>query len=202
MRRLGPPTPYPFRACTGDLGRRAFITLPSQEPQCLVATKILPYHRKRLYELIADVDSYSTFVPYCSHSRVLGWSSPDSDGRRWPTLADLHVGWGGFNEVFTSRLRCTPGVSVEALSGGSTSDGYQDASAVFKTLETLWSLEAISQQDMTSPSTLVRLTVKYQFTNPLYAAVSSAVSEKMAGLMIEAFEKQAYDRLGHQQSCL
>lgn len=189
--------------------RRAFFSLPTRSDnsnthQTLTATRTLPYQSDALYELIADVDSYAQFVPYCSHSRVTRWTDPDTNGRKWPTLADLHVGWGGFNEEFTSRLRCVPGVSVEAVSGGSGA-GSGDASAVFKSLVTRWSLRSLSSSSLTSsttssqassPSTEVHLAIKYQFTNPLYAAVSAAVSDKVAGLMIEAFEKQAFKRLG------
>ncbi|KAL7817019.1 dehydrase and lipid transport domain-containing protein [Trichoderma aethiopicum] len=191
----------------GPSSRRAFISLPgtSPSPQTLVATRTLPYAREPLYELIADVDSYSSFVPYCSRSRVTQWSPPDASGRRWPALADLHVGWGGFDEKFTSRLRCVPGVSVEARSGGSAGDGddsgpAKDASSVFKTLETLWSLTPVKTQPAaTTPSTEVRLTITFEFVNPLYAAVSAAVSDKMAGLMIEAFEKRVHDKLSAQR---
>ncbi|KAL6852040.1 dehydrase and lipid transport domain-containing protein [Trichoderma novae-zelandiae] len=181
------------------LSRRAFISLPGSSPQSLVATRTLPYAHEPLYELIADVDSYSAFVPYCSHSRVTQWSPPDASGRRWPALADLHVGWGGFDEAFTSRLRCVPGVSVEARSGGSAEDGpARDASSVFKTLETMWYLTPVARQSA-APSTEVRLTIKFEFVNPLYAAVSAAVSDKMAGLMIEAFEKRVHSKLSAQQ---
>ncbi|PTB62772.1 hypothetical protein BBK36DRAFT_1162558 [Trichoderma citrinoviride] len=185
---------------TPALSRRAFISLPGSSPQSLVATRTLPYAREPLYELIADVDSYSAFVPYCSHSRVTQWSPPDASGRRWPALADLHVGWGGFDEVFTSRLRCVPGVSVEARSGGSAGDGpAKDASSVFKTLETLWYLTPVARQSAATPSTEVRLTIQFEFVNPLYAAVSAAVSDKIAGLMIEAFEKRVHHKLSAQQ---
>ncbi|KAK0758702.1 hypothetical protein N5P37_009101 [Trichoderma harzianum] len=179
--------------------RRAFISLPGTSPQTLLATRTLPYRHEPLYELIADVDSYSAFVPYCSHSQVTKWSSPDDSGRRWPALADLHVGWGGFDEVFTSRLLCVPGVSVEARSGGSAGGGLaQDASSVFKTLETLWYLTPVARQSA-APSTEVRLTIKFEFVNPLYAAVSAAVSDKIAALMIDAFEKRVHHKLGAQQ---
>ncbi|KAL6822408.1 dehydrase and lipid transport domain-containing protein [Trichoderma camerunense] len=180
--------------------RRAFISLPGTSPQTLLATRTLPYRHEPLYELIADVDSYSSFVPYCSHSQVTKWSSPDDSGRRWPAIADLHVGWGGFDEVFTSRLLCVPGVSVEARSGGSAGGGSlaQDASSVFKTLETLWYLTPVARQSA-APSTEVRLTIKFEFVNPLYAAVSAAVSDKIAALMIDAFEKRVHYKLGAQQ---
>ncbi|POR33337.1 Coenzyme Q-binding protein coq10, mitochondrial [Tolypocladium paradoxum] len=176
--------------------RRSFFSLPGggDATQRLAATRTLPYARDPLYELIADVDSYHRFVPYCSLSRVTHWAPPDPRGRRWPARADLHVGWGGFSEAFSSRLRCVPGVSVEAVSGDPTAAGAEAASAVFRSLVTRWSLEPRAHGPA-APSTEVRLTIEYQFVNPLYAAVSAAVSDKVAGLMIEAFEKQARERL-------
>ena len=176
--------------------KRRFFTLPSTDlTQRLTASCTLPYLSTRLYSVIADIDSYSTFVPYCSHSRVTQWSSPDSEGAQWPTRADLHVGWGGFDEKFTSTLTCVPYQSVEAISGGS-SDGLSEtnASEVFKTLVTRWSLKPISENPK-SPSTEVNLAITYHFANPLYAAVSSAVSDKIASIMIEAFKMQAAVRL-------
>ncbi|KAF5000578.1 hypothetical protein FDECE_11187 [Fusarium decemcellulare] len=179
--------------------RRSFISLPSSEPQRLTATRTLPYSSEPLYDLIADVDSYSSFVPYCSRSRVTRWSTPDSaTGRRYPTVADLHVGWGGFDEVFTSRLRCVPGQSVEAVSGETVPGGSgPDASAVFRSLVTRWSVRPIVGPP--APRTEVHLAIDFQFTNPIYGAVSAAVSDKVAGMMIEAFEKRAREQLGSQR---
>ena len=173
---------------------RSFISIPgltdNSSSQHLTATRTLPYATGPLYTLIADVDSYSAFVPYCSHSRVISHSLPDPEtGVRQPILADLHVGWGGFDEKFTSRLRCVPGVSVEALSGGGGEDG--NASAVFKSLVTRWTLRKVEEK-----KTEVHLDIKYQFTSPLYAAVSAAVSDRVATMMVEAFEKQAKQQLG------
>ncbi len=177
--------------------RRPFFTLPNGNSQTLTASRTLPYSQAELYELVADVDSYSQFVPYCAKSRVTHWSAPDDFGRKWPTLADLHVGWGGLNEEFTSRLHCVPGVSVEAVSGDPAgTSSASDASAVFKSLVTRWSLRPLKAQS--SPSTEVNLSIKYQFTNPLYAAVSAAVSDKVAALMIEAFEMRAREQLGQR----
>ncbi|KAF4986956.1 hypothetical protein FGRMN_10601 [Fusarium graminum] len=179
--------------------RRSFISFPSSEPQRLTANRTLPYPAEPLYDLIADVDSYSSFVPYCSRSRVTRWSDPDpATGRRYPTLADLHVGWGGFDEIFTSRLRCIPGESVEAVSGETVPGGRgPDASAVFRSLVTRWSMRSMGGSH--SPRTEVHLAINFQFTNPLYGAVSAAVSDKVAGMMIEAFEKRAFEKLGSQR---
>jgi coenzyme Q-binding protein COQ10 len=91
-------------------------------------------------------------------------------------------------------LHCEPGVFVEAVSGDAVAGGPSGAAAIFKSLVTRWSLHPVAQQPSTS--TEVRLSIKYEFVNPLYAAVSAAVSDKVAGMMVEAFEKRAQEKLG------
>ncbi|KAI5862814.1 dehydrase and lipid transport-domain-containing protein [Durotheca rogersii] len=228
--------------------RRAFITLPSApalEPRLLTAARRLPYHHERLYELVADVDAYSRFLPYCTHSRVTRWSAPypaspasssasspndlDADaagaegaGRRWPLCADLTAGWGNFVETYTSRLVCVPALGVvEAVSGP---DGRSELSAaerrryglppedgglgrpgelggrsgVFKSLVTRWTVRPAPPAADTSGHDWsdVRLTIKYQFANPLYMVVGAAVADKIAPVMVDAFVKEARRALG------
>lgn len=88
---------------------------------------------------------------------------------------------------------------MEATSGDPADANAAAASAVFKSLVTRWQLRPASgsKTDEPSQSTDIHLTIKYEFVNPLYAAVSATVSDKVAGLMIEAFEKQARDQLGN-----
>jgi coenzyme Q-binding protein COQ10 len=199
--------------------RRTFITLPGTEPQSLTATRILPYSSKSLYTLIADVDSYSTFLPYCVSSRVTKWSSPDSNSKRWPAEADLTVGWGGYEETFTSRLYCVPGSIVEALGGeavttiphsqlshnSETLEAEKTARAnnIFQSITTRWTVKPFHYKPPTvdpqtnkseqppREQTEVHLSLDFQFSNPVYAALSKAVAPKVAGIMIEAFEVRA-----------
>ncbi|KAJ5035381.1 uncharacterized protein L3040_007851 [Drepanopeziza brunnea f. sp. 'multigermtubi'] len=197
--------------------RRSFITLPGTEVQSLKATRILPYKSSSLYTLIADVDSYSSFLPYCQGSRVTKWSDPDKNGKRWPSEADLKVGWGGYEETFTSRLFCVPGSTVEALGGEATTslsrgdlehhaatmDAPAIASSIFQSMRTVWMLRPFhykppSGRPQTDTAehpardrTEVHLKIDFQFSNPIYAALSKAVAPKVAGIMIEAFELRA-----------
>jgi coenzyme Q-binding protein COQ10 len=197
--------------------RRSFITLPGTEAQSLSATRILPYKSSSLYTLIADVDSYSSFVPYCVESKVTKWSDEDKNGQRWPSEADLKVGWGGYEEKFTSRLFCVPGSVVEALSGdavteiskadlshhSATFDAPATANAIFQSLSTRWTVKPFHYKPPTGQpqtdktlhpardQTEVHLTLNFQFSNPIYAALSKAVAPKVAGMMIEAFEVRA-----------
>lgn len=136
------------------LSKRTFINLTS-EAQSLTEDRVLPYESSHLYKLIADVDNYRDFVPYCTHSKVTKWSKPDKDGKKWPSEAELKVGWGGVEEGFTSRLFCDPGKVVEAVSGdakttlpksvlehhGDSVNGPSISNSVFKSLTTTWTLK-------------------------------------------------------------
>jgi len=199
------------------LQARRFISIPGLEAQSLTATRILPYNSSSLYTLIADVDSYSTFLPYCLGSKVTKWSTPDKDGKRWPSEADLKVGWRGYEESFTSRLFCVPGSVVEALGGEATTtlsksdlkhheesfDAPAKANSIFQSLNTRWSIKPFHYKPPSGKpqtdnaihpareQTEVHLTLDFQFSNPVYAALSKAVAPKVASIMIEAFELRA-----------
>ena len=196
---------------------RPFITFPGTEVQSLSATRILPYKSTDLYKIISDVDSYSFFLPYCQQSKVTKWSAPDNDGNRWPSEADLKVGWGGYEETYTSKLLCIPGSIVEALGGeakttipradvqhhGATYDAPASSSAIFTSLLTRWEVKPFHYKPQSGLSqtsiavqppifqTEVNLNIEFQFANPMYAALSKAVAPKVAGIMIEAFEARA-----------
>ncbi|KAI0914116.1 hypothetical protein F4823DRAFT_438185 [Ustulina deusta] len=203
-------------------------------PQTLTASRRLPYNHAALYSLIADIDSYNTFLPYCSSSRVTSWTAHKDPefSRRWPTRADLTAGWGGLEQTYTSRVFCVPGSIVEALSGegarsgiapdilaryglkdeptsvspstvGSANGGEE---GVFKTLVTRWTVtpttsngrdgKVVQRTGEQTEWSDVSLNIRFQFANPLYGAVSSAVADKIAPIMIEAFVERAKKVLG------
>jgi len=203
--------------------RRNFITLPGTEAQTLEANRILPYKASSIYSLIADVDSYSDFVPYCVDSKVTKWSALDGSGKCWPSEADLKVGWGGYEETFTSRLFCVPNATVEALSGEASSSlpasnlshysatlgcpNPRTSNNIFKSLSTIWKVIPLNdkpgikqhqtdQTPLAEYQTKVQLTIEFQFANPIYAALSKAAAPRVASIMIEAFEVQARKQLG------
>ncbi|KAI1096878.1 hypothetical protein F5B19DRAFT_10429 [Rostrohypoxylon terebratum] len=230
LRLPSPPRfPISIRQSLPPNKRRTFITLPSPPPQTLTASRRLPYRHTHLYNLIADVDSYVCFLPYCQTSRVTHWttpspsaspstSSPTPPPRRWPTRADLTAGWGGIQETYTSRLFCIPSQGiVEAISGDArttipasdlqkyglvdagpdpvprTGSGSGDG-GVFKSLVTRWTVTPAGTGGEEWSD--VRLSIRYQFANPLYMAVSSAVADKVAPIMVEAFVGRARQVLG------
>ncbi|KAK7954840.1 Polyketide cyclase/dehydrase and lipid transporter [Apiospora saccharicola] len=232
----------PWTPATSYQTRRGFLNIPglsmpdaNAPPQHLTARRTLPYASDRLYEIIADIDSYPRFLPYCAAARVTHWTNPPpasspSPGigestRRWPTQADLTAGWGGLQETYTSRVFCVPGSIVEAISGEAGPEipaaelarlglrdpgpraGIGGRGGVFKSLVTRWTVRPLPSNaaDATTtgaPSSQIKwseveISLRYRFSNPLYAAVSSAVADKLAPIMVDAFVKEAERLLGN-----
>lgn len=261
-----------------------FPSLPPPPPQHLQARRRLPYRSSDLFRVIADVDSYARFVPYCVASKVTAWTTaaaaapppsastttttttnagasaagPSADGTgpspptRWPARATLRVGFGSLTEDYGSVVVCAPAAGVvEALSGAEARSGLGAAeleacghgalvrgggggedgpeNGIFRSLVTRWTVRALppppspddaqppgprsgggagdaGQTTPPSPKTGeageagewsdVELSIRFQFASPLYAAVSAAVADRVAGVMIEAFERRVGEVLG------
>ncbi|KAK7532251.1 dehydrase and lipid transport-domain-containing protein [Phyllosticta citribraziliensis] len=201
----------------------------STAPQTYSATRTLPYAPGPIYAIIADVSSYSSFLPFCSASTVTQWSAPDAALRKqWPHQATLVVGWQGISESFHSRVYCVPERIVEAVSGnsqttldkdlirhhlmageaeppleGKGADG--DEARLLTSLNTRWTVTPLAEalegaeaaeRQVASSQTKVTLSIEFAFANPLYSAMSAAVTPKVAGKMIEAFEQRVAKLLG------
>ncbi|EUC42218.1 hypothetical protein COCMIDRAFT_104100 [Bipolaris oryzae ATCC 44560] len=199
--------------------RRTFLPNPFSSlspspstPQILTATRTLPYPPSPVYSIIADVPSYSSFLPYCAHSTVSKWSAPDRHyNRRWPSEGVITTGFGAITESFASRIYCVPGRWVESVGGeaetsldarevahhfaqagteqrkGGTREG---SNGLLTYLRSKWQVEPVREAH-----TRVSLVVEFSFANPMYAALSGGVAPKVAEYMVRAFETRVQEVL-------
>ncbi|ORX96074.1 dehydrase and lipid transport-domain-containing protein [Clohesyomyces aquaticus] len=183
--------------------------------QTLTATRTLPYPPAPIYNIISDVPSYSSFLPYCQSSAVTKWSSPDATFHRcWPSEAQITVGWGGITESFISRIFCVPGRIVESVGGATESalnrddithhlddksggNGTRSAQDGLLThLRSRWTINPVpADSGKESEKTEVKLSLEFAFSNPMYSAVSAGVAPKVAEVMIKAFEERVNNLL-------
>ncbi|TDL30008.1 hypothetical protein BD410DRAFT_780527, partial [Rickenella mellea] len=204
------------RYCT-PIESRSFFSLPSfsllpgeetPSERRYHERKILPYTQKQLYDVVADVDAYHHFVPYCVASRVLKSrtlnSLPNTGAERKD--AELTVGFLGFKESYVSEVTCKPYHSVEAVASSST--------PLFKNLVTTWRFQPASSKsphptadaspphsdvrcrNPTDEPTLVSIDLVYSFANPLHAGVAATFFEKLSSMMVEAFEARCLQVYG------
>lgn len=81
--------------------RRGFFSFASPA-QALVKshseTKIVPFSREEMFDVVADVNKYHEFLPFCVDSRVL--RRPNDNVME----AALRIGFKVFTESYTSRV--------------------------------------------------------------------------------------------------
>ena len=146
----------------------------------LTHTKTLPYSSEAVFKAVSDVAGYPNFLPFTISSNV---TSRDSSG--YPTRAQLTVGYDklGVQEIWDSAVQCNPedGI-IEARSSDSASQG------LFEVLSTKWKIDNASKSRL--EQSLVKLDVDVKFRNPIYDQMFAQVEQKVANIMISAFEKR------------
>jgi coenzyme Q-binding protein COQ10 len=142
-----------------------------------VERKILSTNPTHLYRIIQDVDSYSTFLPMCSHSKVLRRSP---NGRSFQ--ATLTVGIPSlFQETYVSDVLLNPQeLIVETKS---------IQSKLFDSLRSRWKLAEI-KDGAHKGDCEVNFEVEMTVSDPLIMATLDEVLKQVACRQVDAFEKR------------
>lgn len=82
------------------------------------------------------------------------------------------------------------GVDGEADARGSGRDKERGGNGLLTHLRSKWTVEEVGRE-----RTRVALVVEYAFANPLYAALSGGVADKVAEFMVKAFERRVKEVL-------
>ena len=141
-------------------------------------TRHLPYTPEQLYELVAGVERYPEFLPWCKASRV---TRRDGD----VFFADIIVAFKVFRERFTSRVRLIPktGVDVEYIDGP------------FRYLNNHWRFEASEEGGC-----IVDFYVDFEFRSRVLQKLIGLLFEEAVRRMVGAFESRAEQLYGKGHS--
>ena len=71
--------------------------------------RLLKYTKEQLYDVVSNVKEYSEFVPWCKQSKIISnindyHNNNNNDNNNNKMLAELVVGFGMFNEKYTSQV--------------------------------------------------------------------------------------------------
>ncbi len=137
-------------------------------------THSLPYTPEQLYDLVADIEKYPEFLPWCQNARILSKSETE-------IVADLSVGYKFFQETFRSRVHLTPKtrIDVEYIKGP------------FHHLKNHWTFKEGPDQETT-----IDFFIDFQFKNSFFQRATQAVFETAFDKMLDAFEKRAKEVCG------
>ncbi len=140
-----------------------------------VEQKTLPYTREQMFALVAGVDKYNEFAPWCVASRINRWEGESV------FYADLIVGYKFFREKFSSKviLSKPDKISIE----------YQEGP--LKNLTNHW---VFTQND--NGSCTIDFSVQFEFKNVAFQTLATMFFNEVVKRMIGAFEKRARDVYG------
>lgn len=175
-------------------------------------TKRLPYSKKQLYTVIADVEAYSRFVPYCLGSNLISYKALKGSGtvnnlnheaKPWMhggyagethlLEQELVVGFKAFEERYTSQVECRKWEMVKATACDSPLFKYLTSTWTFRSPEEISSKTLPTRDD---DSTYVSLQLAFAFASPLHAAVGEYFWKSVSEKMVLAFERRVEDVYG------
>lgn len=142
-------------------------------------TTIVPHTADQMFDLVADVEKYPAFIPWCVALRILEKDVADGQGTM---TADMVVAYKVFREKFRSHVILDrENKSIEAR--------YLDGP--FRNLENHWRF--IDQPEGGSE---IDFAIDFEFRNFLLQATAHAVFDKAFARMSEAFVKRADEVYG------
>jgi coenzyme Q-binding protein COQ10 len=132
-------------------------------------TRMLPYAPEQVYDLIADVERYPEFLPWCLACRIKKRESANA------FIADLAVGFKMVREQFTSRVTLDPkkAITIDYLNGP------------FEYLKNEWKFEAVPE------GTAVSFYLSFEFKSKILQALIGVLFEEAVHKMVSAFETRA-----------
>ena len=141
------------------------------------------YSPEKVFKVVADVERYNEFVPWCLQSKIVPHPLDDAD-MEWkaqhPTgkifYADLAVGYQIFKECYTSRVHAIPNEYVEAQA--------MDM-ALFHNLHTFWRFLPVSNNP---DECEVLFCIDFEFKSMIYAYVTNLFFNEVVKGMVKAFE--------------
>jgi coenzyme Q-binding protein COQ10 len=138
--------------------------------------RVLPYRPDQLFDLVADIEKYPQFLPWCVASRI---RSRGDD----LVIADLVIGFKMIRERFTSRVTLNrPEMRIDVT--------Y--AEGPFKQLANHW-------QFLPHPvGCEIDFFVEFEFRSHLLERLIGALFDEAVRRMVAAFEKRADKLYGSQ----
>ena len=137
--------------------------------------RLLPYTPEQMFDLVAEVERYPDFLPWCMAARVRARKSQDN-----VVVADLVIGYKIFRERFTSRVELERPRRINVF--------YSEGP--FKYLNNHWIFEP------GEGGCLIDFYVDFEFRSRFLQRAIGIVFNEAVRRMVDAFEKRARQLYG------
>jgi coenzyme Q-binding protein COQ10 len=149
--------------------------------------RFLPYRPDQLYELVATVDRYPEFLPWCIAARIRSREALRDEPDRTLITADLVIGFRMIRERFTSRVTLTPPRRIDV--------NYSEGP--FKYLNNHWIFDPVAPSAQhPGGGTMLDFYVDFEFKSKLLQSVMAMLFNEAVRRMVAAFESRAQQLYG------
>ncbi|KAI5097194.1 coenzyme Q-binding protein COQ10-like, mitochondrial [Silurus meridionalis] len=174
----------PFPVKFQSIPKRSFISLAGP----ILAQRIkysenrtIGYSASQMYNIVANVDQYHQFVPWCTRSNVI-------KRRNGNMLAQLEIGFPPVIERYVSEVTVIPNYQVNAVCTDSS---------LFSHFEMLWRFTPASGNR--GDCCNVEFSVSFEFKSLLHTQLAVVFFDEVVKQMVNAFENRAAKLYGCNQ---
>lgn len=137
---------------------------------------LVSYSAQEMYALVADIESYGKFLPWCGGSRIL---ARDEDS----ATASVVIAYGGIHKAFTTINRMQPGKMIE----------MRLVEGPFKHLSGYWRFQALDAH-----ACKVSLDMEFEFSNAVLSMTVGPVFSRIANDLLDGFCRRAELQYGRR----
>jgi len=130
---------------------------------------IVPFSADEMYRLVADIETYPEFLPWCGGAKILSTENGE-------IKASIKIAYRGVNKSFTTVNREIEGERIEM----SLVEGP------FTKLHGIWEFNGLD-----SDASKVSLNLEFEFSNRLVAMTVGKVFSSIADTLVDAFCQRA-----------
>lgn len=153
--------------------------------------RFLPYTPEQLFELVAAIDHYPEFLPWCIGARIRSREMLPGPHPRTLILADLMIGFRLIRERYTSRVELSPPHRIDVT--------YIEGP--FRYLKNCWTFERIAASaEHPTGGTMLVFHIEFEFRSRLLQSLIGVLFDQAVRRMVAAFEgraKQLYGPVCH-----
>jgi coenzyme Q-binding protein COQ10 len=149
--------------------------------------RFLPYTPTQLFELVASVDRYPEFLPWCLAARVRSAGTLPGTPRKALLVADLVIGFRMMRARYTSRvtLQSPRRIDVTCIEGP------------FRYLDNHWAFEPVAPSaGRPAGGTMITFQIEFAFRSSLLQSLMGVLFDEAISRMVAAFEGRAKQLYG------
>lgn len=139
-----------------------------------IETKIVPFSSEQMFNLVADIDSYKEFLPWCNDSKIIETNQKEDHSL---LIADLEIGYDQF--VYTYR-------SEVLVMNDKSEINVRDLDGPFKYLKNQWKFKSINEH-----SCQIEFYIDFELNIKVFDILMKKFFDLAFQKMVEAFTNRA-----------